>query len=167
MAILEFQFILIQKKLFLQLWRQQKILIIENNKIILLSREHNPEIPEEKARIEKNGGEIYKVVPNENEPYRLFKKDSDFPGLVLSRSIGDSLTHRICVRDIPEINEFNNKEVEPLATVLASDEILELYNKYLTNNEVKDNINNFIEAKDANKYAKKIVKLASERSDDF
>jgi len=85
----------------------------------------------------------------------------------LSRSIGDSLTHRICVRDIPEINEFNNKEVEPLATVLASDEILELYNKYLTNNEVKDNINNFIEAKDANKYAKKIVKLASERSDDF
>ena len=139
------------------------ILITKNNKIILLSRDHKPEIPEEEERIEKSGGEIYKTESYEDAPYRVFKKGCYFPGIAMSRSIGDTMAHQYSVSDIPEIKEFNIKEVEPLAIVLASDGVW----GHMTNNEVKYIINNFAENKDANKCAKKIVKQNIEKWDDF
>ena len=73
------------------------------------------------------------------------------------------MAHQYGVSDIPEIKEFNIKEVEPLTIVLASDGVW----GHMTNNEVKYIINNFAETKDANKCTKKIVKQAIEKWEDF
>ena len=125
-----------------------------NNYVIELSRDHKPDIPEEKLRIEQNGGRVDKIFGM--GPYRVWFKNEDFPGLAMSRSIGDRLAHRVGVSDIPEIKEFNIEENTPLAVVLASDGVWE----FMSNEEVSEIIYRFEDNKDANLCAKKIVERA-------
>ena len=130
------------------------ILITKNNNIILLSRDHKPELPEEKMRIEASGGRIDKIYGM--GPYRVWFKNEDYPGLAMSRSIGDRLAHRVGVSDIPEIEEFDIGDVKPLAIILASDGVWE----FMTNDEVKSIVKDFENNKDANACSKKIVEKA-------
>ena len=125
-----------------------------NNNIIALSRDHKPDIPEEKMRIERSGGRVDKIYGM--GPYRVWFKNEDFPGLAMSRSIGDRLAHRVGVSDIPEIKEFNIEENTPLAVVLASDGVWE----FMSNEEVSDIVYRFEDNKDASVCAKKIVERA-------
>ena len=39
-------------------------------------------------------------------PYRVWMKNENYPGLAMSRSIGDGIAHNIGVSDLPEIIEF-------------------------------------------------------------
>ena len=125
-----------------------------NNNIIELSRDHKPDIPEEKIRIERSGGRVDKIYGM--GPYRVWFKNEDFPGLAMSRSIGDRLAHRVGVSDIPEIKEFNIDENTPLAVVLASDGVWE----FMSNEEVSEIVYRFEDNKDASVCAKKIVERA-------
>ena len=122
--------------------------------IIPLSRDHKPDLPEEKMRIERNGGRVDKIYGM--GPYRVWFKNEDFPGLAMSKSIGDRLAHRVGVSDVPEIKEFNIEESSPLAVVIASDGVWE----FMTNEEVGEIIYRFEENKDASVCAKKIVDRA-------
>ena len=124
------------------------------NNIIELSRDHKPDLPEEKMRIERSGGRVDKIFGM--GPYRVWFKNEDFPGLAMSRSIGDKLAHRVGVSDIPEIKEFNIEENSPLAIVLASDGVWE----FMSNEEVSDIVYRFEDNKDASICAKKIVERA-------
>ena len=67
-------------------------------------------------------------------PYRVWFKNEDYPGLAMSRSIGDKLAHKVGVSDIPEIKEFNISDVDPLAIIVASDGIWE----FMSNEQVKN-----------------------------
>ena len=125
-----------------------------NNNIIELSRDHKPDIPEEKMRIERSGGRVDKIYGL--GPFRVWFKNEDFPGLAMSRSIGDRLAHRVGVSDIPEIKEFNIDENTPLAVVLASDGVWE----FMSNEEVSEIVYRFEDNKDASVCAKKIVERA-------
>ena len=125
-----------------------------NNNIIALSRDHKPDIPEEKMRIERSGGRVDKIFGM--GPYRVWFKNADYPGLAMSRSIGDRLAHRVGVSDIPEIKEFNIEESNPLAIVVASDGVWE----FMSNEEVCDIVSRFEDNKDASICAKKIVDRA-------
>ena len=125
-----------------------------NNNIVELSRDHKPDIPEEKQRIERSGGRVEKMYGM--GPYRVWFKNEDYPGLAMSRSIGDRLAHRVGVSDIPEIKMFNIEEVIPLAIVLASDGVWE----FMSNEEVSDIVYRFEDNKDGNTCAKKIVERA-------
>ena len=124
------------------------------NNIIELSRDHKPDIPEEKARIERSGGRIDKIFGM--GPYRVWFKNEDYPGLAMSRSIGDRLAHRVGVSDVPEIKEFSIENSSPLAVVLASDGVWE----FMSNEEVSEIVYRFEESKDATICAKKIVERA-------
>ncbi len=63
----------------------------DDNKIIALSRDHKPELKEESARISKSGGRVDRYTENgiKSGPFRVWLKNENFPGLAMSRSIGD------------------------------------------------------------------------------
>ena len=124
------------------------------NNIIELSRDHKPDLPEEKIRIERSGGRVDKIFGM--GPYRVWFKNEDYPGLAMSRSIGDRLAHKVGVSDIPEIKEFSIEDTTPLAVVLASDGVWE----FMTNEEVSEIVYRFEDNKDANICARKIVERA-------
>ena len=60
-----------------------------DSRLVECTRDHKPEIPEEKARIEATGdppGEVREVSP---EHFRIFIKGEEFPGITMSRAFGD------------------------------------------------------------------------------
>ena len=72
-----------------------------------LSIDHKPTLPNEKKRIIKKGGKIEQYVEYgvKKGPYRVWVKGEDFPGLAVSRSIGDLIASKIGVIPEPEITE--------------------------------------------------------------
>lgn len=131
------------------------ILISENeNKIIPLSRDHKPDLPEEKKRIIMSGGRVDKIFGM--GPFRVWFKDADYPGLAMSRSIGDGYAHKIGVTDEPEIFEFNLNVAKPKAIILASDGVFE----FVKNEEIKDIIGKYYYNMDCQACAKEIVEYS-------
>ena len=143
-----------QKIISINCGDSRAILIKKNNSIVLLSRDHKPELPEERERIEQSGGRVDKILGM--GPYRVWFKDEDYPGLAMSRSIGDRLAHKVGVIDVPEIKEFDLGDMDPLAVVVASDGVWE----FMSNEEVRNVVMNYAYSKDANNCAKKIVEKA-------
>ena len=130
------------------------ILITKKKNIIPLTRDHKPELADERERIEASGGRIDKIYGM--GPYRVWFKNEDYPGLAMSRSIGDKLAHKVGVSDVPEIKEFNISDVDPLAIIVASDGIWE----FMSNEEVRNIVMNYTYSKDANLCAKNLVDKA-------
>ena len=123
----------------------------ENNTIIPLSRDHKPELPEEKKRILEYGGRVDKIYGI--GPFRVWFKDAEYPGLAMSRSIGDGYAHKVGVIDIPEIFEFNIEDVKPKAIILGSDGVFE----FMKNEEIKEIIAKYLFSMDSQGCAKEIV----------
>mmetsp|Transcript_8611 Transcript_8611/g.18548 ORF Transcript_8611/g.18548 Transcript_8611/m.18548 type:complete len:227 (+) Transcript_8611:1-681(+) len=73
-------------------------------KAVALTSDHKPEIVAEKARILRSGGEVKRLEGD--VPHRVFKKDCPFPGLAMSRAMGDLLAQEVGVIDVPEINRY-------------------------------------------------------------
>ena len=131
------------------------ILISENeNKIIPLSRDHKPELPDEKKRIIMNGGRVDKIFGM--GPYRVWFKDAEYPGLAMSRSIGDGYAHKIGVIHEPEIFDFNLNNARPKAIILASDGVFE----FVKNEEIKDIVEKYFYNMDSQGCAKDIVEYS-------
>ena len=130
------------------------ILITRNKELIELSNDHKPELPEEKERIEASGGRVDKIFGM--GPYRVWFRGEDYPGLAMSRSIGDKLAHKVGVIDIPEIREYDINDIEPLALILASDGVWE----FMPNEEVKNIVLSHIISRNKNFCARDIVERA-------
>lgn len=126
----------------------------KNNDIIKMSRDHKPELSDEKKRIIASGGRVDKIYGV--GPYRVWFKDGDYPGLAMSRSIGDSLAHKVGVSSIPEIREFSLNNSKPFAIVVASDGVWE----FMSNEQVKNILMKYKNNKDGNKCSKEIVEKA-------
>lgn len=60
-------------------------------KLIHETEDHKPNLPAEKARIESNGG---RVVFDGYYNYRVFAKTGMYPGLNMSRALGDIVAHK-------------------------------------------------------------------------
>ena len=73
---------------------------------INLNREHNPTAPDEKKRILDNNGKIGHLYEKTNSPKKVWLKNSDIPGLPISRSFGDTIAHSVGVISEPEIKTF-------------------------------------------------------------
>ena len=122
---------------------------IENNNLyqcITLSNDQKPNNPEEKQRIEKMGGEVEQTyeengnnTPKPSGIFRVWKKECDYPGLAISRSLGDKVAELIGVICDPEILEFQLDE-SCKYIVSGSDGIWE----YLSNQDVIDIVNIFL-----------------------
>lgn len=73
---------------------------------VALTRDHKPDLKDERERIEKNGG---RVVFDGYSNHRVYAKNGRYPGLNMSRCLGDLLGHsdagcscepEVCERDI-------------------------------------------------------------------
>ena len=103
-------------------------------KIFYLSNDLKPNLPLEKKRIEKNGGRVEKYTQKDGSkrgPLRVWVKDEMYPGLAMSRSIGDFIATSIGVIPDPEIIEYT-LDKKSRYMVVASDGIW----KYISNEEV-------------------------------
>ena len=111
-----------------------------------LSMVYRPEVLEERNRILMSGG-IVEQMKNEYGQaigsYRVWARGKNFPGLALSRSIGDLLGKNIGVIPDPGILEYDLSESTKFITICSdgvwvylNDEIVKNYGKsfYLDNN---------------------------------
>lgn len=88
------------------------------------TRDHKPDVPEERQRIEANNGRVF-----EWGTFRVWLQDVDMPGLAMSRSFGDAVAKTVGVTSDPEVTivervTFGRKE-RPSFAVLASDGVWE------------------------------------------
>merc|ERR1712217_405508 len=60
---------------------------------VALTRDHKPDLKDEKQRIEKNGG---RVVFDGYANHRIYAKSACYPGLNMSRCLGDLVAHADC-----------------------------------------------------------------------
>ncbi len=78
-----------------------------------LSNDFKPEIPEETERIIKSGGVVRQITNEYGEsigPYRVWARGGDYPGLAMSRSIGDLKGKKVGVIPDPGILEYDLSE---------------------------------------------------------
>jgi serine/threonine protein phosphatase PrpC len=78
--------------------------------ILFQTREHTPSLPEERSRIEAHGGSVADVAASYRgapQVSRVFFKGENFPGLAMSRSIGDVKCHEIGVTEEPEVQTID------------------------------------------------------------
>lgn len=90
-----------------------------------LTKEHKPEDKHEKAHVEKHGG---RVEWDGTTKYRVYARDQKYPGLAMTRCLGDILGHKeaglSCVPDVSE-HKINGDD---LMVLLCSDGIWEFVN---------------------------------------
>ena len=116
---------------------------------INLSRDHKPTETDEMKRILLEGGRIKQFYdPKIKEyigPERIWLKNSEIPGLAMSRSIGDSIAHNVGVISEPEIKKVNFIGTEKFI-VIASDGIWEYIDSDECINIIKDYYENNMDA---------------------
>lgn len=103
-------------------------------KCIPLSIDYKPDLPEEKNRILMSGGLVEQVKNSFGEgigPYRVFAPGEDYPGLAMSRSLGDLEGKKFGIIPEPGIIEYNISGNSKYI-VLCSDGVWE----FLTNEHV-------------------------------
>lgn len=67
-----------------------------------LSIDHKTNLPNEKKRIYASGGEVRKLEGD--VPHRVFVKGRAFPGLAMSRALGDSIAQCVGVSCEPDVS---------------------------------------------------------------
>ena len=138
------------------------ILIKSNKEIIELSKDQKPDEENEKKRIENMGGIVSQCNDlyddgREGGPFRVWMKGCDYPGIAMSRSIGDKIAHSIGVINEPEVMIFNLDEMAKII-VLGSDGVFQ----FLNNKDICDII--FEEDEENDEYiCKKIINSAKNK----
>ena len=123
-----------------------------------LSTDFKPELPEERNRILMSGGEVEQMKNDYGEgcgPYRVWVKGKDYPGLAMSRSIGDLKGKEIGVIPNPGILEYDlNKSTRYV--IACSDGVFE----FLENKTVMELGKKFYLKNNASDYCHELVKEA-------
>jgi serine/threonine protein phosphatase PrpC len=98
-----------------------------------VSADHKPDLPAEKARIERAGGRVFAVEYDDGEeaPPRVWLATADIPGLAMSRSLGDVVAHSVGVTSEPEMHHLLIP-AEMTWLIFASDGLWE----FMSNDEV-------------------------------
>ena len=122
-----------------------------------LSRDHKPNEKDEEARIIENGGRVRQYMdPVSKEllgPLRVWAKRDEYPGLAMTRSIGDEVGKRLGVSAEPEIWERGFTRNDKFV-IVGSDGVWE----FLGNKEAVDIVAPFFHKSNAEGAAEAIVK---------
>ena len=129
----------------------------EEKEIIELSKDQKPTNPEEKKRIEESGGEI---APCDDEidldgPKRVWVKGEKFPGIAISRTLGDEVGKSVGVICTPEFIEKTLPSNSSYC-IVASDGIWE----FLSNDDVLQHTFQFFGHKDFEGMIKNLIKAS-------
>ena len=135
------------------------IMIKTGNEIVPLSIDQKPDDPEESKRIVQNGGEIsqYEEEGEKSGPYRIWKKGEVYPGIAMSRSVGDFIATSLGV--VPEAKFIEEKiDQDCKFIVVASDGIWE----FLDNKRVGEIVMPYYKNDDPDGACKALIKEATE-----
>ena len=136
-----------------------RAILVKGDKVIPLSIDQKPDDPEEGKRIKENGGEIsqYEEDGEKSGPFRVWQKGEVYPGIAMSRSIGDFIATKLGVIPEPKfIEEKIDKDCKFI--VVASDGIWE----FLDNETVKNMVMPFYEKNDPAGACKELIKKSTE-----
>ena len=127
--------------------------------IIELSLDQKPSDPEEKKRIELAGGEIaqFEEDGEKSGPFRVWAKGKAYPGIAMSRSIGDYIATSLGV--IPEpicIEDTIDKDTKFI--IIASDGLWE----FISNKKAANIVLPFYEKNDPDGACKALIKESIE-----
>ena len=117
---------------------------------------HTPCIKEERIRIEKNGGKIDRIDWLKVGPLRVWFQDKKFPGLSITRSLGDFEAEPLGILSIPDIREFDIDEEKVKIVVIGTNGIWE----FLTNDKIMDIVLGFYNYEDVEGATNKIIETA-------
>ena len=117
-----------------------------NSKIFPLSYDCKPENPNEKERIYECGGTVEKILDDNGKPggpFRVWIKGQDYPGLAMSRSIGDVEAKTVGVIPNPQIMEYTITSKSKYLLVcsdgiwefISNEEAMNIANKYYLKND--------------------------------
>nr|CEL66539.1 TPA: Probable protein phosphatase 2C 64 [Neospora caninum Liverpool] len=87
-----------------------------------LTVDHKPTTPAERARIEAAGGELKRLECD--IPYRVFLKGRLYPGLAMSRALGDAIANHVGVSCEPDVSTVE-LDRSCLFVIIASDGVWE------------------------------------------
>ena len=136
-----------------------RAIMVKGDKAIPLSIDQKPDDPEESKRIKENGGEIaqYEEDGEKSGPFRVWQKGEVYPGIAMSRSIGDFIASKLGVIPEPKfIEEKIDKDTKFI--IVASDGIWE----FLDNDTVKNITMPYYEKNDPDGACKELIKRATE-----
>ena len=128
------------------------------NSIFNLSHDFKPDLPDEKKRIYKMGGTVDQMLDMNGMkagPPRVWGVGKNYPGLAMSRSLGDFKGKKYGIISLPEIIEVDLDE-NVKYIVICSDGVWE----FLSNENVMEIGNNFYEKNDVNGYTKKLAEIS-------
>lgn len=93
------------------------------------TEDHKPQTESEKARIHENGGEVRSLEYDDGfTAHRIFLEGQDFPGLCMSRSLGDNCLKPSIVPATPDVKRYDYqwvKDTNHPFMLLASDGVWE------------------------------------------
>ena len=119
---------------------------LTNTKIFSLSNDAKPENPGEKERIISRGGEVERMVDENGVgvgPLRVWIKGEQYPGIAMSRSIGDMDAKKVGVIPNPEFIEYILDSKAKYMIVcsdgvfefISNEEVMKIGNNYYLKNE--------------------------------
>ena len=126
--------------------------------ILPLSTDHKPDLPGEIDRIMSLGGYVdhmKDIYGNRIGPPRVYKLGYNYPGLAMSRSLGDFQAKEVGVISNPQIIEYDiNASTRYL--VICSDGVWE----FSSNEQVRDIANMFYKKNDVAGFCHELIKFA-------
>jgi serine/threonine protein phosphatase PrpC len=130
------------------------ILISQTNTIKELNTLHTLNNTEEKNRILEHGGVISRLTVG---PLRIWYKNKKYPGLSITRSLGDFESDSLGVISIPEVKEYDLDEEQIKILVFGTDGVW----KFLTNDKIMDIVLPYYLQNDAEGATQKIKETAN------
>lgn len=131
---------------------RRKSSLLKTLHTLQLTKNQIPEDPEEFNRLTEAGAKVRRIIDDKGNkigPYRIWERGCNYPGLAMSRSIGDTLAKEIGVISDPIITDYALNFNQDLFIVLATDGVW--------NSMDNEDVSNFVEvcrmysAKTANK----------------
>ena len=121
--------------------------ILKNSEIFELSHDFKPDLPDEKKRILMMGGTVDQMLDNNGQrggPQRVWAKNKNYPGLAMSRSLGDFKGKQCGIIPIPEIIEYDLNEKSRYMVIcsdgvwefLSNNKVMEIGNEYYIKNDI-------------------------------
>eukprot|EP00931_Biecheleriopsis_adriatica_P083994 TRINITY_DN576_c0_g1_i7.p1 TRINITY_DN576_c0_g1~~TRINITY_DN576_c0_g1_i7.p1 ORF type:complete len:395 (-),score=65.37 TRINITY_DN576_c0_g1_i7:208-1392(-) len=98
--------------------------MVDHCENVLVTRAHKPNLEDEKARIEAAGGH---VQFDGCENWRVYKKNARYPGINMSRSLGDLVGHKCGMSCEPEISKVKITPGKEHLLLVCSDGVWDFF----------------------------------------
>ena len=141
--------LILKDKMYLVNVGDSKTMLVYNDKRTISTSLHSLENEEERKFIDLSKAEVSRLKDESGEetgPLRLFQKGKPGPGLMMSRSLGDSIGHDLGMSVEPEVIEIKCKGNEKYLIIASDglwdkvqdDDVCEIVDKYYES--IDDNI---------------------------